>query len=689
MDSSIESVTPLPLDPGVYIRNDSNLGITVTSSVNKTTDTDGRPYKYFVSYTSTQSNGQTATISDARTIRFIDAVAPTIVLSPSPNPDGINTFILAEGGLVYGDTNATAYLWTNSTLSKSAITLETKVLDAAEGSIPKKLVRTIYSGYVNAGTFAASADEGNVTSADPTTEDPKSDLEISQAVSVLIPTDSSKKDQIYTIKYDARDSANNIATSNYRYVVVKDTMPPVITTPENTSITIDFLSINGTTPAVDVRSEFSVKNYIQNNLLSAVDAYNFDPNITWDINITKPNSLNYGPGGTGFDEPLSGASAGLVFPSNKDDQGYIVTAIASDSSNNPSEALLLELKIGDTRSPTLTMIGKSEIHDFLRFKSNAGLSNDEKPFTDALTSSSNPELNSTGFGGGDHRMLLADYNFVDPGVYGEDENSAWNEGNGYPDFDGDGIGEGHVIRRVASRPMMDACDDNDPSNIDEGIIFAYSYFEKNSYTMENWQNLLQSQVYGYPTDLNGTGGSAAKVPDVNAENNSTLGGPYNFNDPNKTDLTNFDMTSVTIEYRVKDSWGNLSSIMTRNVYIYESRQYGNSAFYATPLTDASGAAFESYYDVNGTNDSLHASNPFITSTRKDSDGDGVSDYWEFAMNTNYKDPSSKPDLSDPATFQAMSLLSIPQLQGRLSLMNDASALSSVPGLADFNATSGL
>ena len=36
-------------DPGIYIRNDSNLGITVTSSVNKTTDTDGRPYKYFIS----------------------------------------------------------------------------------------------------------------------------------------------------------------------------------------------------------------------------------------------------------------------------------------------------------------------------------------------------------------------------------------------------------------------------------------------------------------------------------------------------------------------------------------------------------------------------------------------------------------------------------------------------------------
>jgi hypothetical protein len=67
----------------------------------------------------------------------------------------------------------------------------------------------------------------------------------------------------------------------------------------------------------------------------------------------------------------------------------------------------------------------------------------------------------------------------------------------------------------------------------------------------------------------------------------------------------------------------------------------------------------------------------------------VSDYWEFAMNTNYKDPSSTPDLSNPATFQAMSLLTEIDLRDRLRLMNDASALSSVPGLADFNATSGL
>ena len=67
----------------------------------------------------------------------------------------------------------------------------------------------------------------------------------------------------------------------------------------------------------------------------------------------------------------------------------------------------------------------------------------------------------------------------------------------------------------------------------------------------------------------------------------------------------------------------------------------------------------------------------------------MSDYWEFAMDTDHKNPLSKPDLSDPATFQSLSSLTVAQLQSRLGMMNDAKALSSVPGLADFNATLGL
>ena len=98
--------------------------------------------------------------------------------------------------------------------------------------------------------------------------------------------------------------------------------------------------------------------------------------------------------------------------------------------------------------------------------------------------------------------------------------------------------------------------------------------------------------------------------------------------------------------------------------------------------DASAAPFEDFYD-NGTG------NPFLTSARKDLDGDGVSDFWEYALGTNYKDRLDFPDVTDPAVFQTLSSLSVPDLTTRLSGMNGASELKGVYGLRDFNATKGL
>ena len=108
------------------------------------------------------------------------------------------------------------------------------------------------------------------------------------------------------------------------------------------------------------------------------------------------------------------------------------------------------------------------------------------------------------------------------------------------------------------------------------------------------------------------------------------------------------------------------------------------AFYATPLTDASGADFEQFYD-NGSGD------PFLTSARKDQDGDGVSDFWEFALGTDFKDPDSTPDVQDHETFKNLHFekLSTSDLNTRLQGLNDAAALHNVIGLRDFNATSGL
>ena len=671
-------------DPGVYVRNDSNLQVTVSSSVTKTNDSDGRPYKYFVSYTSSQSNGQTASVSNARTIRFIDAVAPTIVISPSPPPspppnqDGINTFILAEGGLDYGDTNTASYLWTNSTSSKSAITLETKVLDAAEGSIPHKLVRTIYRGYVNAATFAGSVYEGNVTSSNPTTEVPKSDLEISQAVSDLIPTDFSKKDQIYTIKYDARDTANNIATSNYRYVIVKDTMPPVISTPTNKTLIVDYTS----TSNPNVMDLQSVKDYMVADL-NVTDANNFEPSssLTWNVIISKPNGGAYEPG--------------VPFPSNKEDAGYDVTITSTDSSGKESDPVTRYLKVGDTKKPTLTMMGKSVIHDFLRFATNAAPGAPTPPtYTDEISGN---DFNSSGFGGGEHRMLLADYNFVDPGVYAEDNNSAWNIADNFPDLDGDGIGEGYASVKVDSLNKVSQCSSG------SNIIHIYSHFEEhsvglNSKSFKEWQTLLESNLYGFPTDENGTGGSAAKVPKV--WDASTNTGDHNFTDLNKkgdtSTLTNLDMTVVTINYRVKDGWDNFSDPMSRTVYIYESKQYSGYAFYATPLTDINGNPFEDY-DNNGS-----TGNPSMSASRKDTDGDGVSDFWEFALGNpeDFKNPSVFPEMSSSNTFKILNPnysngmitgLSTSALTSNLQKLNAASRLkqSTEDAIKDFSAVQAL
>ena len=36
-------------------------------------------------------------------------------------------------------------------------------------------------------------------------------------------------------------------------------------------------------------------------------------------------------------------------------------------------------------------------------------------------------------------MMLAQYNFTDPGVYAEDDNAYWDIKQGYPDLDGNGL----------------------------------------------------------------------------------------------------------------------------------------------------------------------------------------------------------------------------------------------------------
>jgi hypothetical protein len=94
-----------------------------------------------------------------------------------------------------------------------------------------------------------------------------------------------------------------------------------------------------------------------------------------------------------------------------------------------------------------------------------------------------------------------------------------------------------------------------------------------------------------------------------------------------------------------DGWGNLSNIATRRVYVYESSQYDDYAFYATPINGLEGepsGEMAAYYN----NDSNIS---YLTSLRKDTDGDGMSDYWEAVFETDPKVADSShatPDWSD-------------------------------------------
>ena len=711
-------------DPGIYARNDSNVPLSFSSTITPVTKANdpNTVLSYKINYyVSQQDNSGANQIIAARRVFIIDQEKPLITLNPPT--DGTNSFVIIEANRqptstdrftdLHGD--AAKLFYSNVSPPNDVVTgkyLSLSAIDALDGVLTDAIVRTIKDDNGSSVEISSNSDQNAV------------------AANVYSQIDATTLDRKFTIEYYVNDIPidssipPNTSDVVVRHLIVKDTKPPVIDVTElNSTFMIDFLS----TSDPDINDGKSVATYLLTGL-TATDANDFDQELgragVTNSNAlpttTDPDSTNWvlvtdGNGAVSSAtynskwklEFTPAFSPGAIYPETRGaNSGYEVKITVTDQSGNISGEVLRYLQVGDFTPPTLTLIGDYEIHDFMRFKSNssvttnqsnylglqgypAGTSGNEgknAPFLDQPISSTNPEYNATGFRGGAHRMLIADYDFVEPGIYAEDANAYFDVDDNYPDLDGDGIGEGHAFVRVNSRDKMNDCSEG------AGKIHIYSFFEKNSYTMNDWQELLASNAYGFPTqllpDLNGTG-SPGKIPDVQAEDNSTEGGRgsfYGFDD-NKTDLTNFKMTTITIEYRVMDGWENKSEISTRMVYIYESRQFGDFAFYATPLTDASGAKFEQFYD-NGSGD------PFLRSNRKDLDGDGVSDFWEIALGTDREDPSDFPVMANEDTFKALTqgdFASDPvaELKSRLSTLHDATHLSGVSGLGDFNATQGL
>ena len=303
--------------------------------------------------------------------------------------------------------------------------------------------------------------------------------------------------------------------------------------------------------------------------LSATDHNSIDQNLgtdanrsdgttpKWNVTISKPD-------GAGYEESA-------IYPTEQSSNGYNVTITVTDESGNTSAVFNRELKVGDTKAPVFTMIGKNTIHDFYRYGENSpDLSDSQLLHADQIASSSNPSYDGTGeFSGGAHRLILADYNFTDPGIYAEDSSFDLTE---YPDFDGDGIGEAHAIEKVTTLPT-----DAEMLNKDPGIIYSSSTLHTKSLKE------LQEDF-----DVATIENTTANIPDVTVDNFSTL-------DKNSTE--EIKIKKIEIKYKVKDGWDQISETI-RTVYIYESRQFANRAFYATPYRNNDNLSFTDLDDLS-------------------------------------------------------------------------------------------
>ncbi len=420
--------------------------------------------------------------------------------------------------------------------------------------------------------------------------------------------------EIYKVKYDAQDSEGNEADPVYRWLIVQDTKGPTISWDNVSSFEIN--SSNSL-----INDENSTKNHI----LQSLNFSATDPN-----GVTPDADLSHGSGNweVSFSPDFQ---TGEIYPLDRTAPGYTVTVRVKDNVGNYNlSPITFELKVGDYNAPVITYIGAEEIHDFLRYGSITGSSPDQLAFADQDDSQ---VYDSTGeFSSGAHRLILSDYNFTDPGVWAEDESF---DSTIYPDLDNDGQGESYAIKRVTNESDM-----QNPS--ESGVIYAYSYLNTN--TLAGYQRSIED---GFPANDPGpTEPNATVIPDFDNDGSNDI----------------IDVHEVTIQYRVKDAWDNLSDIKERRVYIYISKQYANSAFYATPLYTKDGSAFTDLYDTNRT--TFGQANPFLSSLQKDYDGDGVSDYWENIFGTRTDDASDKPsaaDLENPQNAIFKSLSQIPQV----------------------------
>ena len=450
----------------------------------------------FLTVQQTNNGARQTTTSNIRTYRFLDELKPLIPLSP--DTDDSTTFIVVEAGSIYDDnsSNGQAYRMSiDGNVDDIADTLlRIQADDVSDGPITSSIVRTI------------------------------TDLNDSSISSIY--TSYNFVNHIYKIEYNVQDSGGNAADPVERYLIIKDTIAPLIypqaDANSSDNFEIDYLS---TSPNTNLTS--SIEDHLLSGLVSsdygalgAGVSDTIDSNLDtianrdkWTVEISKPSSDITDPGG-GYDE-------GRVYPFAKDDNGYVVTITVTDEFGNTSPSRTRSLKIGDYQKPVIGLIGDSTIHDFLRYSTNSALGSETEEI-------SGQDFNATGFGGGMHRIMLDNYTFVDPGAYAHDYNSYFSTVLGYKDLqDGDGYGETYASR-VQDRSDMEEC-------ADIGVIYVYSAPNNDLLMIHSSLSRSDAKQYlwfGYKCNHNPS--ENVKVPNVD-------GNSYTFAEENKMNGLNMDV----------------------------------------------------------------------------------------------------------------------------------------------------
>lgn len=578
-------------DPGVYVENNTSETVEIYSKIHNLSLSDnGELVSFSVSYYSGDNS-----IELAREYSFVDEISPLITLTPDTTE---NLLIELEAGAQLADLDDTnpPDLWDydlNTSAPAQSSPLSTTSYDARDGVLTSSIQRTLY------------------------------ELGSQTGISLPLSTNNSHLNRRFKVFYSVSDSEGNEANAS-RYYIVRDTTPPTITNNISDEVVIDYLSSDASSLANAQTRMLQNLSAVDNSSGVEIDA-NLDivnNRTKWDVNITKPD-------GGSFD-PIS------VFPPAEGGDGYNVLINVTDESNNTSSNYSRTLIVRDYTAPSFTMVGPSIIHDFFRYGSRLPSIGTEDLHQDRPGS---PDFNGSGFGSGAHRLMLADYSFVDPGIYAEDASFSLDE---YPDFDGDGIGEAHAMIFVEP-------DQNWPDPLTVGIIYCKSTFDTT-----NIGSIQNQFVAGTNTLL---------------DQNSSI----KFDD--NASVSSAEITLRTINYRVKDGWGNTNDV-NRTIYIYESNWASASkAFYATPL---------SKYSTDGNFSDLDD----LSVAETDYDGDGVSDFWEIALGTRLDDASDTPafNFSDPAAFTGVNISNLKANIDSIKSNPQYSALLGVDNYLEFNGT---